>query len=75
MTDYLPGYRLHIYANRVGQFDGSHALEALLASLPYTLPPVRPQMKSLRGNPLPLRSWVIVAVVAALIATAILVMT
>jgi len=72
MNGYLPGYRLHIYANRVGQFDGSAALEALLASLPYIPQPERPKMKSLRGNPLPLRSWVIVASVAALIVIAIM---
>lgn len=59
--DYMPGYRLHAYASRCGQFDGSEALQALLDSLPYIPPPERPQMKALRGNPLPLRSWAILA--------------
>lgn len=70
-TKYLPGYRLHVYANRVGQFDGSAALEALLASLPYIPQPERQKMKPLRGNPLTPFGWLIVAGVLTMFAIAI----
>lgn len=63
MPDYMPGYRLHAMAARCGQFDGSEALQALRDSLAYLPPPEKPQMKALRGNPLPLRSWAILVAV------------
>jgi len=61
MTTYMPGYKLHALARRVGQFDQSPALQELLDSLAYIPPAEKPKMKALRGNPLTPLGWSVVA--------------
>ena len=70
MTTYMPGYKLHALARRVGQFDQSPVLQELLDSLAYIPPAEKPKTKALRGNPLTPLGWSVVA--SACLAIAIL---